>query len=110
MELNRSILVIGAGGFIGKKLVHKLVSNSYFVICLGRNEIPVEFKILSEFNLIKWVKGSYADIKLIDKLLNDVSIVFHLASATLPKSSNDNPKYDAECNLLPSISLISLLP
>ena len=35
-----------------------------------------------------------------------MEVVFHLVSTTLPKSSNDNPEYDVETNLVISVRLL----
>ena len=44
-------------------------------------------------------------MKLKDALKN-INIVFHLVSSTLPASSNQNPIYDVESNLVSTLRLL----
>ena len=46
------------------------------------------------------------DRDVLDLLFKDIDIIVHLASGTLPKSSNDSPKIDVQINLLGSLNVL----
>ena len=80
-------LVIGGGGFIGSHLVPQLVSTGRKVAVLGRSIKP-------RYNLpdsAVYVQGDFAKKDLIVNLLEQHDEVIHLAYATVPNTSFDNP-------------------
>jgi UDP-glucose 4-epimerase len=94
------ILVTGGSGFIGQNLIESLLDAGLEVHCLdlagpgGAN------------GRVAYFKGSFDDPSVLDKALVGVEYVFHLASATLPKSSNDNPILDISANLQGAVTLL----
>jgi UDP-glucose 4-epimerase len=52
--------------------------------------------------------GDFLNPQALAPALRGAELVFHLVSTTLPKSSNDNPVYDVESNVLGSLRLIEL--
>ncbi|HAY32836.1 MAG TPA: NAD-dependent epimerase, partial [Bacteroidetes bacterium] len=54
---------------------------------------------------IKIIEGDFNNEFDLINSLQGVDYVFHLVSTTLPASSNDNPEYDAETNLISSLKL-----
>ena len=83
----KSVLVTGAGGFIGSVLVKKLNRLGAKVIALDSKTDIRNKKIWT-----KWLSG--------------IDILFHLAAQTSSNFSNQNPLLDAKINLLPIINLI----
>jgi UDP-glucose 4-epimerase len=55
---------------------------------------------------VDWLEGSFGDRQFVGKALLDRDVVFHLASTTLPKSSNENPVFDVQTNLCSTIVLL----
>ena len=105
----QKILVIGAGGFIGKNLVLELIKFKFIVFAMGRNDSPQLFTDLYTNNKnFNWIKGDYQNIDLLEDLLKKVDTVIHLACTTIPKLSNEDPVFDIQSNVLPSINLINL--
>jgi UDP-glucose 4-epimerase len=96
------VLVIGASGFLGRHLVEQLLQQKYQVLALDR------YNAFSAREGLEYVEGSFLDVKLMASLLQDCDAVFHLASTTLPKTSNDDPLFDIESNLKGAVTLLDL--
>lgn len=76
-------LITGGSGFIGSHLADKLIEAENYVVALdnlstGRYENVEHLENNPNF---KFVEGSILDEKLVDKLVDDADIVFHLAAA-----------------------------
>ncbi len=54
----------------------------------------------------EYVEGELGNAGLIREAVEDVEIVYHLASTTLPKTSNDDPAYDVRSNLVDTLGLL----
>jgi len=100
----KSCLVVGGGGFIGAHLVQGLVYASYDVTSLDRT-MP---DILKKMEGVEYIEGSYADTVLLEGLLARHDSVVHLAYATQPNTSFDNPFLDLSENVPPTIHLFEL--
>lgn len=96
------VLVIGASGFLGRHLVEGLLQQNYHVLALDR------YNAFSAQEGLEYVEGSFLDVKLMASLLQDCDAIFHLASTTLPKTSNDDPLFDIESNLKGAVALLDL--
>ena len=57
-------------------------------------------------NSVEWVDGDFVNIEDLTEALNGCDIVYHLVSTTLPKTSNDNPAYDIETNVIGTLHLL----
>lgn len=101
--MDKSCLLIGGGGFIGSHLIQKITSTGRQVTVLGRKQTPSH---LIKEN-VKYVQGSFADLPLIQRLLDSHREVIHLAYASIPNTSFDNPLGDLLENLPPTIQLFS---
>ncbi len=104
-------LVLGGGGFIGLNLCEALLEKDHKVRVFerprlrieGTAEKPVEDKILSS---LEWVEGDFANAADIGSVVTGCDVIFHLIGTTLPKSSNDNPSYDIESNVISTLRLL----
>lgn len=104
MSKNFRCIVYGGGGFIGSHLAEKLLNSNYEVTVFDK--LNFSKKNISAFeDKIKILEGDFNNIVDIKNSLNNVDVVFHLVSSTLPASSNDNPVYDVETNLVSSLNL-----
>lgn len=102
--MNRTSLVIGGGGFIGNSLVKLLANSGRKVIVLGRSSNS-KFDGLEN---VRYVQGSFCSRSLIESLLDESSEVIHMAYATVPNTSFDDPLGDLNQNLPPTLQLFSL--
>ena len=99
-------VVTGASGFIGSHLVDGLLSAGFRVKALGRH-LPglIDPGVRAHPNL------SFVSVSLVDRLglqqaLEGAELVFHLASGSLPQSSNRDPHADVQVNLLGTLNLL----
>ena len=95
------LLILGAGGFIGKAVVEKL-SEQYSIRAFDR-------KIVDEFvkyNNVEMVVGNFADSKKFDQYLNGIDTVIHLISTTVPSDETANIPDEIEENIISTIKLL----
>ncbi len=99
------ISLIGGCGFIGKNFCEALVARGHAVRVFDRPGANRKFlsKIMHH---IEWIDGDFAHPNEVGEALRDCEVVFHLVSTTLPKSSNENPTYDAQSNIVSSVHLL----
>jgi len=74
----RTIMVTGANGFIGKKLVRKLLSQGHYVIAIVRNKGSVD-KNNCNSSLNYFVCDLAKDVEHLSNITRKVDICFHLA-------------------------------
>lgn len=98
-------LVIGGGGFVGSHLVTALLSQGRRVRVL---ELPYRnpVKPIPKHPNLEWFEGNFGNISDVSRALHGVDAVFHLVSTTQPQSSNDNPIFDIQSNLLATVGLL----
>lgn len=100
-------LVLGGRGFIGSHLVDALLARGHFVRCFDRPHVaPLGDAHMSSpnFELYEGDLVSEADVT---EALVGCDVCFHLVSTTLPKSSNADPVFDVESNVLGTVRLLT---
>lgn len=99
------ILVLGGGGFIGSHLCDALLLAGHHVRVFEYPGIkplcPPE--VLRQ---IEWMEGDFTNPVQVDNAVQGCEVVYHLISTTLPKTSNDNPVYDVETNVISTIQML----
>lgn len=98
-----STLVIGGGGFIGAHLVPLLIKSGRQVTVLGRRSRPA-------YNLpagVTFLSEDFGDTDAIRSLLDSHQEIIHLAYATVPNTSFENPLADLQENLPPTVRLFA---
>lgn len=96
-------LVIGGAGYIGSHLVPQLITAGRQVTILGRRLIP-------QYSLPEnsvYIQGDFSQKELLINLLDQHDEVIHLAYATVPNTSFENPVGDLLQNLPPTVQLFS---
>ena len=74
------ILVTGAAGFIGERLIRRLVSLGYKIVVIDRNAKPID---LQNNENVTWIRKDIAVEVIHNNEINDIDTVIHLAGATL---------------------------
>ena len=92
------ILITGGAGFIGSHLSDLLTSNSNQIIVLDNYSTGRNKNLTSNTNL-EFIEGSILDEKLIDSLMSQVSVCYHLAAALGVKNIIDHPLESLETNI-----------
>lgn len=96
---------MGGAGFIGSHLCDALLSAGHAVRLFDRSGIP-PYRVFSGQEQIEWMQGDFTSAAEIEQAVTGCQIVFHLVSTTLPKSSNDDPVYDVESNVVGTLRLL----
>jgi UDP-glucose 4-epimerase len=96
--------VLGGGGFIGSHLGEALLASGHEVKVLDR----IESRFLAEMERAgaKICPGDFLNGEDVSSALSDCDVLYHLSSATVPQTSNDNPLYDVEINVLGTLRLL----
>lgn len=100
-----NILILGGAGFIGTHLAAALLQLGHVVRIFDRPSTHLPAPIARHPRLDR-VEGDILNLDEVGAALTDMEFVYHLVSTTLPKSSNDNPEYDIETNLVVSVRLL----
>lgn len=97
-------LLLGGAGFMGLNLAQALAGSSKVRIF----DRPASILRLQQdgYEGFEWVEGDFSNAKDVHDAVQGCDAVFHLVSTTLPKSSNDNPAYDVESNVISTIHML----
>ncbi len=99
-------IIFGGGGFIGSTIADKLLAEGHHVKIFERPRVP-QYRIFSKEEKIEWVSGDFSSSHDIAKAINGMDAVLHLVSTTLPKSSNEDPVYDVESNVVSTLKMLN---
>lgn len=99
-------LVIGGGGFIGSHLSEALLNRHDNVTVFDQENAP-NLQMLSKKG-VKISTGNFLNLLELRKIISDSEIIFHLISTTVPLSSNKDPVYDIESNLVGTVNLLTI--
>lgn len=100
-------LILGGAGFIGSNLAEGLLAAGHSVRIFDRPNLIRPPELLADPR-IEWYEGDFLNAEDLAAVVPGSEAIFHLVSATLPKSSNDNPAYDVETNVIGSLRLLDL--
>ena len=98
-------LVLGGGGFLGSHLVDELLNRNHDVRVLDR----AAEQHRATPRAVDYRLGDFADPAVTAEALQDVDTVYHLASTTVPSTSNLDPTADIRANLIPGVRLLEQL-
>ncbi|MBL8644795.1 MAG: NAD-dependent epimerase/dehydratase family protein, partial [Rhodospirillaceae bacterium] len=97
---------LGGKGFIGSHLVDALVAKGHAVRVLDRpNLAPLSAPETAA--RVEWADGDFTSETDVRQALDGCQVCFHLVSTTLPKSSNADPVFDVETNVMGTLRLLS---
>src|SRR5574341_220964 len=102
-----SCLVLGGAGFIGSHLAEALLQAGHRVRIFDRPHLDRLLAFLQRRDFEVFT-GDFLNPRALSPALDRSEIVFHLVSTTLPKTSNDNPIYDVESNVVGTLRLLEL--
>lgn len=97
-------LVLGGSGFIGMRLVARLLAAGETVVATTRRGTALPAK-----DRLTWRQADLADFDDWPALLTGVSHVFHLAWSTIPETAEADPVGNVSTNVLGSIRLLEAL-
>ena len=96
------MLITGGAGFIGSHLCEKYVREGHTVICLDNfmSGDLMNIRHLLDSRNFKLVKGDIRDFDLLEKVMRDVDVVFHLAAQIHVDRSYIEPRLTYEVNVM----------
>ena len=102
------VTVLGGGGFIGSAIIDRLLGEGHSVRVFERPRID-PYRPFTDSEQVEWINGDLMSVHDIREAVRGVDAVMHLVSTTLPKSSNDDPIYDVQSNLIASLQLLQVM-
>lgn len=102
---NMKCLILGGGGFMGSHLSEALLAGGYAVRIFDRPNLN-RFKSFQRDEAVEWIEGDFINREHVDNAVSGCDIIYHLVSTTLPRSSNENPAYDVETNVIGTLHLL----
>lgn len=97
--------MLGGKGFIGAHLVRALVEAGYRVRVFDRPGL-VCGALADVGAAVEFLDGDFSDAAAVRRALIGCEVCFHLVSTTLPKSSNDDPAFDVQSNVVGTLALL----
>jgi len=101
---NKRVLVTGGCGFVGSNLVNKLVKSGAKVTVLD-DLFTGDLVNIDSLSDIHFVNGSVINRDLVDQLVTQVSLVFHLAARNIIVSTKD-PYHDLQVNVFGTFNVL----
>ena len=100
-------LVLGGKGFLGSHLVDALLDRGQQVRVFDRPNVMFPSAAPISRSRLEVFEGDFASDADTAAAVVGCDICYHLVSTTLPKSSNADPLFDIETNLLGSVRLLN---
>lgn len=99
------VLVLGGSGFLGSYVVDELVAAGYSVTSLDR----YQERFRHPNKNVEFCKADFGNRGELERVLKlGVDVVVHLVSSVIPQTSNDDPVFDVQSNLVESIALFEM--
>ena len=104
-------LVTGGSGFIGSNIVDLLVGGGYSVRVLDNLSSGYLINIQKHINNknFEFVGGDVRDSLSVERAMDGVDVVFHLAASVGRQRSLDNPQLDSEVNLIGTVNVLEAM-
>jgi UDP-glucose 4-epimerase len=102
------VTVLGGGGFIGSAIVDRLLRDGHEIRVFERPRID-PYRAFGPDERVEWINGDLMSLHDVREAVRGVDAVIHLVSTTLPKSSNDDPLYDVQSNLVATLQLLQVM-
>lgn len=102
------LVVFGGGGFIGSAICDRLLKDNHELRIFERPRVPPYRQFASD-EKVEWVTGDLGNTHDLNDAIQGMDGVVHLVSTTLPKSSNDDPVYDVQTNVIPALHMLNAM-
>jgi UDP-glucose 4-epimerase len=97
--------IFGGGGFIGSTIADRLLRDGHELRVFERPRVP-PYRTFAADEKVEWVWGDLQNVHDVGEAVQGADAVVHLVSTTLPKSSNDDPVYDVQTNLVATLHML----
>jgi len=104
------MLITGGAGFIGSHLCDKYTKEGHTVLCLDNfaSGDLTNVRHLLDCRYFKLIKGDVRDFDLLEKIMRDVDVVFHLAAQIHVDRSYIEPKLTYEVNVMGTQNILEV--
>ena len=102
------VAIFGGGGFIGSAIADRLLKDGHELRIFERSRVE-PYRQFDDDEKVEWLTGDLMSIFDVNRVIDGVDVVMHLVSTTLPKSSNDDPVYDVQSNLVATLQLLDAM-
>ncbi len=104
------ILITGGAGFIGSHLCDRYTKEGHTVICLDNfmSGNLTNIRHLLDYRNFKLVKGDICNFELLEKIMNDVDVVFHLAAQIHVDRSYIEPQLTYQVNVIGTQNILEV--
>jgi len=99
-------IVIGGGGFIGSHVAEGLLRQGHAVVVFDRPGAPY-LQLLAEQGATITM-GNFFEYSDLLNALTGMDVAFHFVSTTVPKTSNVDPAFDVQSNLVGTINFLNI--
>ena len=96
------MLITGGAGFVGSHLCEKYTKEGHTVLCLDNfmSGNLLNIRHLLDYRNFKLIKGDIRDLELLEKIMRDVDVVFHLAAQVHVDKSYIEPRLTYDINVM----------
>jgi UDP-glucose 4-epimerase len=101
-------VLFGGGGFIGSTIADQLLEQGHSLRIFERPRVP-PYREFAEHEQVEWLTGDFQSRHDLQSAMEGTDGVLHLVSTTLPKSSNDDPIYDIQTNVVATLNMLDLM-
>lgn len=91
----KKILLTGATGYIGKRLLPVLLENNFYVICCTRDKIRFEYPDKSYINRIEVIEVDFLEKESLSKIPKDIDGAYYLMHSM--SASSDYEEMEISC-------------
>lgn len=104
------ILITGGCGFMGSHLCDKYVKEGHTVLCLDNflSGTLANVKHLLDYRNFKLIKGDIRDTDLLEKTINGVEVVLHLAAQIHVDRSYVEPQLTWDINVMGTLNVLEM--
>lgn len=102
----KRVAVIGSSGYIGSHVVESLLHLKCHVLAISRGFPGLLLSSSLQDPLLTVSNLSINDYSRLNHALVGIDVVIHLASSSLPQTSNDDPLADVNSNLIGSLNIL----
>ena len=104
------MLITGGAGFIGSHLCDKYTKEGHTVLCLDNfsSGSLTNVRQLLDYRNFKLIKGDVCDYDLLNGIMRDVEVVFHLAAQIHVDKSYIEPRLTYEVNVFGTQNILEI--
>lgn len=101
-------VIFGGGGFIGSTIADRFLQEGYQLRIFERPRVE-PYRKFADNEAVEWMTGDILSTHDLNAAIEGMDVVLHLVSTTLPKSSNDDPIYDVQSNVVGSLQMLNAM-